>query len=76
MKRKSIQRTAVSLALSVALLLVLVPLTAAPVEDQKVASERVVVPTDRTVLPIPEPQYPHRSRARRSRCEGSAALRD
>jgi len=39
--------------------LMLAPLTAAPVAAQGAAPARVVVPTDRTVLPIPEPQYPH-----------------
>ena len=34
-------------------------LTAAPVAAQEAAPARVVLPTDRTVLPIPEPQYPH-----------------
>jgi len=40
-------------------MLVLGPLTAAPVAAQGAAPERVVLPTDRTVLPIPEPTYPH-----------------
>jgi arylsulfatase len=31
----------------------------APVVAQDSASERVVLPSDRAVLPIPEPQYPH-----------------
>jgi arylsulfatase A-like enzyme len=39
--------------------LMLAPLTAAPVAAQEPAPARVVYPTDRTVLPIPEPQYPH-----------------
>jgi arylsulfatase A-like enzyme len=39
------------------LLLALLPL--APVAAQDAAPARVVLPTDRTVLPIPEPQYPH-----------------
>jgi arylsulfatase A-like enzyme len=34
-------------------------LTAAPVAAQEAAPAGVVLPTDRTVLPIPEPQYPH-----------------
>jgi arylsulfatase A-like enzyme len=33
--------------------------TAAPVGAQQAAPVDVVLPTDRTVLPIPEPQYPH-----------------
>src|SRR5882757_3401838 len=32
---------------------------ATPAGAQEAAPARVVVPTDRTVLPIPEPQYPH-----------------
>src|SRR5947208_4242882 len=51
-------RTSMTLAL-IALMLVLGPLTAAPVAAQGAAPERVVLPTDRTVLPIPEPTYPH-----------------
>jgi arylsulfatase A-like enzyme len=31
----------------------------APTGAQEAAPARVVVPTDRTVLPVPEPQYPH-----------------
>jgi len=34
-------------------------LNIAPVAAQEAAPSRVVGPTDRTVLPIPEPQYPH-----------------
>jgi len=41
------------------LALMLAPLTAASVAAQQTAPASVVVPTDRTVLPIPEPQYPH-----------------
>jgi arylsulfatase len=37
----------------------LVPLMAAPAAAQGAAPARVVLPTDRTVLPIPEPRYPH-----------------
>jgi len=48
-------RTSMTLALSLALVLAL---TAAPVAAQA-APERVVLPTDRTVLPILEPTYPH-----------------
>ena len=51
-------RTSMTLAL-IALMLVLGPLTAAPVAAQGAAPAQVVVPSDRTVLPIPEPQYPH-----------------
>jgi arylsulfatase A-like enzyme len=49
-------RTSMTIALS--LVLVLAPLTAAPVAAQAPAPAQVVLPTDRTVLPIPEPKYP------------------
>ena len=45
-----------SFALSLPIALMLAPLTAAPAAAQ---AATVVLPTDRTVLPIPEPQYPH-----------------
>ena len=45
------------MSLAWVLLMALFPL--APVAAQDAASARVVLPTDRTVLPIPEPQYPH-----------------
>src|SRR2546422_10708627 len=54
-----VMRTSMAFALIIALMLVLGPLTAAPVAAQGAAPERVVLPTDRTVLPIPEPTYPH-----------------
>ena len=54
MKRNTIVY-AVSLALVV--LLATVPVT--PVAAQNAPSAPIVLPTDRTVLPIPEPQYPH-----------------
>jgi len=50
-------RTSMTAALS--LVLLLAPLTAAPAAAQGAAPAQVVLPTDRTVLPIPEPQYPH-----------------
>jgi arylsulfatase A-like enzyme len=40
-------------------LLILASLILAPVAAQDPAPARAVLPTDRTVLPIPEPQYPH-----------------
>jgi arylsulfatase A-like enzyme len=49
-------RTSMTAALGLAL--VLAPITAAPVAGQGTAAQ-VVLPTDRTVLPIPEPKYPH-----------------
>ena len=40
--------------------LLLLAITAAPVAAQgPAAPAQVVLPTDRTVLPLPEPQYPH-----------------
>jgi arylsulfatase A-like enzyme len=50
-------RTSMTAALS--LVLVWAPLTAAPVAAQAPTPAQVMLPTDRTVLPIPEPQYPH-----------------
>jgi hypothetical protein len=52
-------RISMSFALGLSLSLMLAPLTAAPVAAQAAATASVVLPTDRTVLPIPEPQYPH-----------------
>ena len=49
--------TLMTLVLSLALMLV--PLLTPPAAAQSPASVGVVLPTDRTVLPIPEPQYPH-----------------
>ena len=46
-------------AISLPLSLMLAPMTIASVAAQQSAPASVVVPTDRTVLPIPEPQYPH-----------------
>jgi arylsulfatase len=48
-----------SITLTLSLILMLTPLTATPAAAQAVAPERVVLPTDRTVLPLPEPAYPH-----------------
>ncbi len=45
--------------LHLALAGLLVAMTVAPVAAQGPAPAQVVFPTDRTVLPIPEPQYPH-----------------
>jgi arylsulfatase A-like enzyme len=39
--------------------MMLATLYLAPVAAQEAAQARVVFPTDRTVLPLPEPQYPH-----------------
>jgi arylsulfatase len=51
------KRTSITYLFSLSLLLV--PLIVALVAAQEAAPVRVVLPTDRTVLPIPEPQYPH-----------------
>src|SRR5256712_3876747 len=56
--RKQGMRTSMTFAL-IALMLVLGPLAAAPVAAQGAAPVQVVLATDRTVLPIPEPTYPH-----------------
>jgi arylsulfatase A-like enzyme len=48
-----------SMTAALGLVLVLSPMTAVPVAAQAPAPAQVVLPTDRTVLPIPEPQYPH-----------------
>jgi arylsulfatase len=53
------KRMSITFALSLALVALLSALTATPVAAQGAAPAQVVLPTDRTVLPIPEPQYPH-----------------
>src|ERR1044072_4665355 len=55
MKRNTMLRTAVSLTLSMMMVLMLIPLMAAPVAGQEPALGRVLSPADRMVLPIPEP---------------------
>ena len=52
-------RRSMTIALSLPLSLMLASLMAAPVAAQEAAPARVVLPTDRSVLPIPEPEYPH-----------------
>jgi arylsulfatase A-like enzyme len=49
-------RTSMTFALSQSLWLLLM---AIPVAAQEAGQASIVAPTDRTVLPIPEPQYPH-----------------
>ena len=51
-------RTSTVIALGLPLSLMLASLTVTPVAAQQ-APANVMLPTDRTVLPIPEPQYPH-----------------
>ena len=46
-------------AFGYAVVLMLASVMAAPVAAQNSAPQRVVLPGDRTVLPIPEPKYPH-----------------
>jgi arylsulfatase len=45
--------------LAFGLVVMLMALMAAPAATQEASPARVVAPTDRTVLPIPEPRYPH-----------------
>ena len=53
-------RTSIAAALGLPLSLMVALLsTTAPTAAQTAATANVVLPTDRTVLPIPEPQYPH-----------------
>src|SRR6266568_4228211 len=52
-------RTSMTFAVGLPLALMLALLTTAPVAAQAAATASVVLPTDRTVLPLPEPQYPH-----------------
>jgi arylsulfatase A-like enzyme len=53
------KRIAAVVALNLTLVMFLVSLTVVPVGAQGGAPARVIYPTDRTVLPIPEPTYPH-----------------
>ncbi len=53
------KRTSAIHALGLGLAALLIAVTAVSVGAQGAAPARVVLPTDRTVLPIPEPQYPH-----------------
>jgi arylsulfatase len=52
-------RTSTIGALGLTMAALLLAMTAAPLAAQAPAPAQVVLPTDRTVLPIPEPQYPH-----------------
>ena len=53
------RRIALVISLMLTVVMMLVPLATMPVGAQGTAPAKVIVPTDRTVLPIPEPQYPH-----------------
>src|SRR5260370_8868080 len=55
----AMMRTSMTFGFGISLMLMLAPVTAATVVAQEAAPAQVVLPTDRTVLPIPEPQYPH-----------------
>ena len=57
--KTAMTRTSMTFAVSLALSLMHASLTAVPAAAQQTAPSSVVLPTDRTVLPIPEPQYPH-----------------
>jgi hypothetical protein len=50
------KRKAVVIARMLTLVMLVTPLTTAPVAAQQPAPTKVVLPTDRTVLPIPEPK--------------------
>ena len=52
-------RKSMTFAFGLPLSLMLAPPTTVPAAAQQAAPASVVLPTDRTVLPIPEPQYPH-----------------
>jgi arylsulfatase A-like enzyme len=53
------KRNAIVLVVSIALVAFLCTVPVVSVVAQDAASVRVVLPTERTVLPIPEPRYPH-----------------
>jgi arylsulfatase A-like enzyme len=59
LENKAMARKSIIFALSLPLSLLLAPLTTVPVAAQQSTLAIVVLPTDRTVLPIPEPRYPH-----------------
>ena len=62
-------------AMAVGLSLFLPPLAISSASAQSSTAASIVLPTDRTVLPIPEPQLPADHRARCPEREGPAALR-
>jgi hypothetical protein len=53
------KRIVAGIARLLTLVLLVTPLMTAPVAAQQPAPPNVVLPTDRTVLPIPEPTYPN-----------------
>ncbi len=58
MNRRTRLRTNVSRAIGLAVVQALIPFATPPVSAQQPAPPKSVLPTDRTVLPIPEPTYP------------------
>src|ERR1043165_4640786 len=56
MKQNALQSALRNLNLTLAAMLV--PMLATQVAAQESASEKVIYPTDRTILPIPEPKVP------------------
>ncbi len=59
MNRRTRLRKNVSRALGLAVVQSLIPFAMPPVSAQQPATPKSVVPTDRSVLPIPEPTYPY-----------------
>ncbi|MGO9019607.1 MAG: arylsulfatase [Syntrophobacteraceae bacterium] len=53
------RRNAIVYVISLALVTLFSTTAVTPVAAQNAPSASIVLPTDRTVLPIPEPQYPH-----------------
>ena len=62
-------------ALGLAAAALLLVITAAPAAAQGPAPAQVVLPTDRTVLPIPEPKYPHSTEFDAAQGHAAAAVR-
>jgi len=56
---KVMRRNAVVCAVSLVLVVLLSTVLVGPVAAQNAPPVPIQLPTDRTVLPIPEPQYPH-----------------
>jgi len=53
------RRCAMVYVISLVLLTLVPMMPSVPVAAHETSAARIVLPTDRTVLPIPEPQYPH-----------------
>ena len=54
-------RNTICCVISLALVTQFSMIAVTPVAAQNAPTASIVLPTDRTVLPIPEPQYPHSS---------------